>query len=353
MSDSRNGNTHQHSDSNENETQRLHRLVLPMILDLLRSRGEQRNNRSSESRPTNEHIVNNPLTESLSRSQDDAHLDDAHLDNAHLDDAHLDDAHLDDAHLEDSHTDGTHDVDMMDDNSPPPLSFHSGNDSDTQDRDQHMQDEHEAETTLPAPSTSSPSSRRPRYRLVVYFEERELSADESTTDSYDGDQPMDTTSSRPSRYVAVFSVDSDDHNMPIIHSAGLQNTPANFEDILNQLFTSYVPKGTPPAKQDFVDSLPISTYSASFASQPKCAVCLEDFEDGTEMAELPCSHRFHGDSCVKPWLKIHNSCPVCRYELPVDDTEYEQNRKARMAGRTIHDSPSDIGLGANPGPSAM
>ena len=31
------------------------------------------------------------------------------------------------------------------------------------------------------------------------------------------------------------------------------------------------------------------------------------------------------------------SCPVCRYELPVDDQEYEQDRKRRMADRQIHE----------------
>ncbi len=37
--------------------------------------------------------------------------------------------------------------------------------------------------------------------------------------------------------------------------------------------------------------------------------------------ELPCGHRFHGESCILEWLKTKDSCPVCRRKL----TETEGN----------------------------
>nr|XP_010926638.1 probable E3 ubiquitin-protein ligase ATL44 [Elaeis guineensis] len=42
-----------------------------------------------------------------------------------------------------------------------------------------------------------------------------------------------------------------------------------------------------------------------------CAICLEDFAPGMELARLPCLHVFHG-SCVGKWLEERPACPLCR-----------------------------------------
>lgn len=46
------------------------------------------------------------------------------------------------------------------------------------------------------------------------------------------------------------------------------------------------------------------------------AICLEEWSDDEMAAELPCNHKYHF-KCVKKWLMIHNTCPQCRYEMPL------------------------------------
>lgn len=51
---------------------------------------------------------------------------------------------------------------------------------------------------------------------------------------------------------------------------------------------------------------------------------MEDFEIGSEAKGMPCKHKFH-HACIVPWLELHSSCSVCRFQLPSDNSKIEAN----------------------------
>ena len=74
--------------------------------------------------------------------------------------------------------------------------------------------------------------------------------------------------------------------------------------------------GTPPAHKEAVDALPTVRVKDNL----QCSVCLDDFEVDAEAKEMPCRHKFH-TGCILPWLELHSSCPVCRHQLPADESK--------------------------------
>ncbi|CDR97666.1 hypothetical protein, conserved [Babesia bigemina] len=91
-------------------------------------------------------------------------------------------------------------------------------------------------------------------------------------------------------------------------------------------------QGPPPAAKRILETLDTDTLDEEQAKKLEtCAICTEDFVAGDKIHWLSkdrtlCGHGFHVD-CIVPWLKQHNSCPVCRYELPTDDANYNRQRE--------------------------
>ncbi|KAG6396567.1 hypothetical protein SASPL_142719 [Salvia splendens] len=100
----------------------------------------------------------------------------------------------------------------------------------------------------------------------------------------------------------------------ILEGAG-DGSEASFDDLLPSK------SGRPPASKASIDALP-SVEVASGGEQ--CAICLEGWEEGEKAKEMPCKHRFHG-GCIERWLNVSGSCPVCRYEMPVEDKKREED----------------------------
>ena len=64
----------------------------------------------------------------------------------------------------------------------------------------------------------------------------------------------------------------------------------------------------------------------------ECAICLDDFEIGDRANILKCSHGFH-EICLKEWLPLNFSCPVCRQPIGVRSTD---NLRSRITDEENH-----------------
>jgi Ring finger domain/PA domain len=56
-------------------------------------------------------------------------------------------------------------------------------------------------------------------------------------------------------------------------------------------------------------------------NETACSICQDDMEVGEQILKLHCRHCYH-TACVMSWLESHNTCPLCRHEMPKEeDTE--------------------------------
>mmetsp|Transcript_10131 Transcript_10131/g.25939 ORF Transcript_10131/g.25939 Transcript_10131/m.25939 type:complete len:168 (+) Transcript_10131:229-732(+) len=119
--------------------------------------------------------------------------------------------------------------------------------------------------------------------------------------------------------------------------AGAEGEEQGLQDLIQQVLevsaeeAAQQPSGPPPASQKAVASLPVEEVTAEQLEElggagVECPVCRESISVGDKLQRLPCKHAFH-PPCLAPWLKEHNSCPMCRHELPTDDWRYETRKE--------------------------
>ncbi|XP_062203342.1 uncharacterized protein LOC133905541 [Phragmites australis] len=115
--------------------------------------------------------------------------------------------------------------------------------------------------------------------------------------------------------------------------------PGDYVEMLLEQFAedNNTRRGVPPAATSFVENLPSVVISTSHETNGgvSCPVCKDHMPIRTIAKQLPCMHLYH-PSCILPWLSSRNTCPVCRYELPTDDPEYERSKQATTNERGIH-----------------
>ena len=89
------------------------------------------------------------------------------------------------------------------------------------------------------------------------------------------------------------------------------------ESILRQLQELQVDlRSQVPLGENDTALLPTRKFRRGEEKIERCAICVEDFQDGDSLRVLPCEHYFHRQ-CVDEWLINHSAvCPLCKYEVP-------------------------------------
>eukprot|EP01130_Rhizamoeba_saxonica_P010325 TRINITY_DN4226_c1_g1_i4.p1 TRINITY_DN4226_c1_g1~~TRINITY_DN4226_c1_g1_i4.p1 ORF type:complete len:377 (-),score=73.78 TRINITY_DN4226_c1_g1_i4:898-2028(-) len=67
------------------------------------------------------------------------------------------------------------------------------------------------------------------------------------------------------------------------------------------------------AKFALIENLPIRKTEDEDHSE-MCLICQGEYELRETIKCLPCGHNYH-DVCIDPWLRGHNTCPLCKYQI--------------------------------------
>ena len=69
---------------------------------------------------------------------------------------------------------------------------------------------------------------------------------------------------------------------------------------------------TPPMDAGEIKNLETTVIDQKiFNKISDCTICLDEFKIQEEVNILYCEHFFHSN-CIKNWLVMHASCPLCR-----------------------------------------
>ncbi|KAL9365027.1 hypothetical protein Peur_042900 [Populus x canadensis] len=175
-----------------------------------------------------------------------------------------------------------------------------------------------SETELPA-ELSSMFERLLRHRDLSLFLPFIFGfTSTNSTEERDPDQEPQTTD--PNERIILIN--------PLTQGMVVIEGAASLESLLRDIGNK---NGQPPASKASIEAMP-SVEIGEDNKDGECAICLEEWEPGAVVKEMPCKHRFHGN-CVEKWLKIHGNCPVCRYKMPVDEEELGKKRDGGDGGR--------------------
>ena len=89
---------------------------------------------------------------------------------------------------------------------------------------------------------------------------------------------------------------------------------------LRMAFLARLAKTSQAAADDTFDSIPIVDQTTiqidEVTFENTCCVCLEELLGNQPVKKTPCDHMIHAD-CLKSWLDVGKTCPMCRTDLDV------------------------------------
>ena len=111
--------------------------------------------------------------------------------------------------------------------------------------------------------------------------------------------------------------------------------------IISQLREQSGQGGAPPASQAAIDKLEVRELDEKMLggeNKSRCVICVDEMSVGEKASVLPCTHFFHGE-CVTPWLKQHNTCPVCRRSVEAETEKVGKGAESEA----VHHAPATAG----------
>jgi E3 ubiquitin-protein ligase RNF115/126 len=87
------------------------------------------------------------------------------------------------------------------------------------------------------------------------------------------------------------------------------------DQVVTQLLNQFEGGTAEVVRADDLKNIPMTKVTEDQAKNgAQCTTCMEVFEANESVAELNCHHIFHLP-CIEPWLKRHNTCPICRQSV--------------------------------------
>ena len=84
--------------------------------------------------------------------------------------------------------------------------------------------------------------------------------------------------------------------------------------LVRRVSTRSILKDCQIERYNFDSGKRLRLLQTDYSKYSRCSICMEDFTEGEEVVLCPCKHCYH-DQCIKEWLRLKNSCPLCKLNI--------------------------------------